>query len=37
MARDGDQAAETVSRETPLWHRWFQERFPTPSEASQSD
>ena len=29
----GDQAAETVARETPLWQTWIQERFPTPSEA----
>ena len=33
----GDQAAETVSRETPLWQAWFQERFPMPSETSQSE
>ncbi len=32
----GDQAAETVARETPRWHAWIQERFPTPSETSQS-
>ena len=25
----GDQAAETVARETPLWQAWIQERFPT--------
>ena len=31
----GDQAAETVARETPLWQAWFQERFPMPSETSQ--
>ncbi|MEO8451729.1 MAG: SRPBCC domain-containing protein [Gemmatimonadota bacterium] len=30
----GDQAAETVARETPLWQAWFQERFPMPAEAS---
>jgi len=24
----GDQAAETVARETPLWEAWLQERFP---------
>jgi len=24
----GDQAAETVARETPLWQAWIQERFP---------
>jgi len=33
----GDQAAETVARETPLWQAWIQERFPMPSETSQSD
>lgn len=26
----GDQAAETVARETPLWEAWFQRRFPMP-------
>ena len=33
----GDQAAETVARETPLWQAWIQERFPMPSETSQSE
>ena len=33
----GDQAAGTVARETPLWQAWIQERFPMPSETSQSD
>jgi uncharacterized protein YndB with AHSA1/START domain len=33
----GDQAAETVARETPLWQAWIQERFPTPSETSASE
>ena len=33
----GDQAAETAARETPLWQAWIQERFPMPSEASQSE
>ena len=33
----GDQAAGTVARETPLWQAWFQERFPMPSETSQSE
>ena len=33
----GDQAAETVARETPLWQAWFQERFPTPTEPSKSE
>ena len=32
----GDQAAETVARETPLWQAWIEERFPMPAEASQS-
>jgi hypothetical protein len=29
----GDQAAATVSRETPLWQAWIENRFPTPSES----
>jgi hypothetical protein len=33
----GDQAAETASRESPLWQAWIQERFPRPSETSQSE
>jgi uncharacterized protein YndB with AHSA1/START domain len=33
----GDQAAETVVRETPLWDAWFQNRFPTPTEAGMSE
>jgi uncharacterized protein YndB with AHSA1/START domain len=33
----GDEAAATVARETPLWQAWFQERFPTASEASKSE
>jgi uncharacterized protein YndB with AHSA1/START domain len=33
----GDQAAGTVARETPLWRAWIQERFPMPSEPSQSE
>ena len=32
----GDQAAETVAHVTPLWQAWIQERFPMPSETSQS-
>jgi hypothetical protein len=32
----GDQAAETAARETPPWQAWIQERFPVPSETSQS-
>jgi uncharacterized protein YndB with AHSA1/START domain len=33
----GDQAAETAARQTPMWQTWFQERFPMPSETSQSE
>ena len=33
----GDQAADTVARETPVWQAWLQERFPMPSETSQSE
>ncbi len=33
----GDQAADTVARETPLWEAWFQKRFPMPTEPSQSE
>jgi uncharacterized protein YndB with AHSA1/START domain len=33
----GDQAAGTVARETPLWQAWIDERFPMPSEPSQSE
>jgi hypothetical protein len=33
----GDQAAATVARVTPLWQAWFRERFPLPSESSQSE
>ena len=33
----GDQAAETVARETPLWQAWIQERFPMPSELSKAE
>ena len=33
----GDQAAETAARETPRWQEWIHERFPVPSEASQSE
>jgi uncharacterized protein YndB with AHSA1/START domain len=28
----GDQAAETVARETPVWQAFFQELFPMPAE-----
>jgi len=33
----GDRAAETAARETPPWQAWIQERFPMPSETSQSE
>src|SRR5579872_1060735 len=32
----GDQAAETLARETPRWEAWFQKRFPAPAEPTQS-
>lgn len=32
----GDQAAETISRVTPLWQAWFEERFPTQAEPGKS-
>jgi hypothetical protein len=32
----GDQAAANVAHETPLWQAWIQERFPMPTELSQS-
>ena len=33
----GDQAAETVARETPLWQAWIQERFPMPTEPGKRE
>jgi uncharacterized protein YndB with AHSA1/START domain len=30
----GDQAAETVARETPRWEHWLRGRFPMPAEAA---
>ena len=33
----GDQAAETVAHETPLWDAWFQKRFPMPTEPDKSE
>ena len=33
----GDQAAGTVAHETPHWEAWFQERFPMPTEPSNSE
>jgi uncharacterized protein YndB with AHSA1/START domain len=32
----GDQAAEIVARERPLWQAWLQERFPMPTELSNA-
>jgi uncharacterized protein YndB with AHSA1/START domain len=32
----GEQASETVARETPVWQAWLQERFPMPTELSES-
>jgi uncharacterized protein YndB with AHSA1/START domain len=32
----GDEAAETVARETPLWQSWLQERFPAPPKSIES-
>jgi uncharacterized protein YndB with AHSA1/START domain len=33
----GDQAANTIAREQPLWDAWIQERFPTPTEPGKSE
>jgi hypothetical protein len=33
----GDQAAENVARETPLWEAWFQKHFPMPTEPGKSE
>ena len=33
----GNQAAETVARETPLWQTWIEQKFPAPSETSKSE
>jgi uncharacterized protein YndB with AHSA1/START domain len=33
----GDQAAETVARETPLWQAWIEGHFPTPQEPPASE
>jgi uncharacterized protein YndB with AHSA1/START domain len=32
----GDQAAERVARETPLWQAWIQERFPMPTAQGEA-
>src|SRR3984893_13482067 len=34
---DGDQAAGTAVRETPLWQAWIQERFPMPTEPGKRE
>jgi uncharacterized protein YndB with AHSA1/START domain len=33
----GDQAGDTVARETPLWEAWFHERFPMTTELTPSE
>jgi uncharacterized protein YndB with AHSA1/START domain len=33
----GDQAAETLARETPRWEAWFQKEFPAPAEPNKSE
>jgi uncharacterized protein YndB with AHSA1/START domain len=33
----GDRAAETAAREKPRWQAWFEEHFPTPTEARPSE
>ena len=33
----GDRAAETAVGETPPWQAWIHDRFPVPSETSQSE
>jgi uncharacterized protein YndB with AHSA1/START domain len=33
----GDQAAGTLTRETPLWDAWIQKHFPTPTEPSKNE
>lgn len=37
LYRYGDQAAETVAREAPLWQAWIHERFPTPPEKTSRE
>jgi hypothetical protein len=32
----GDQAAANVAREQPRWQAWIEERFPMPTELSES-
>jgi uncharacterized protein YndB with AHSA1/START domain len=36
LHQHGDQAAETLARETPLWEAWFQQHFPAPAESVKS-
>jgi hypothetical protein len=36
LHRHGDQAAETLARETPLWEAWFHRHFPAPAESVTS-
>ena len=33
LHQHGDQATETLARETPLWDAWFQQQFPVPRES----
>jgi uncharacterized protein YndB with AHSA1/START domain len=33
----GNQAAETVARETPLWEAWIEKRFPKPTAPGKSE
>jgi len=33
----GDEAAETVARETPRWEAWIQKRFPMPTEPGRGE
>jgi uncharacterized protein YndB with AHSA1/START domain len=33
----GNQAAGTITRETPLWEAWIHKRFPMPMEESNSE
>ncbi len=33
----GDQAADTVAREAPLWEAWFQQQFPAPAAPANKD
>lgn len=33
----GDQASDTVARETPAWQAWIEQRLPAPSEDTQRE